>query len=159
FSLGGILYTILTLRPPVEGTTSDEVLRNVISGTITPLDPAKPDAVTLRHHGPRESVRSGIPAALAAVTMKALSLKREARYQDVAALSADVEAYQNGFATSAENAGAWKLFQLFVRRNKAASVGAAAVLLVGATLGTKAILEARRAERGEATAKKETASA
>src|SRR6185295_18290129 len=36
FSLGGILYTILTLRPPVEGKTLDEILQNVISGSITP---------------------------------------------------------------------------------------------------------------------------
>ncbi len=32
FSLGGILYCILTLRPPVEGKTLDEVLQKVISG-------------------------------------------------------------------------------------------------------------------------------
>ena len=36
FSLGGILYTILTLRPPVEGKTLDEVLQKVIRGSITP---------------------------------------------------------------------------------------------------------------------------
>src|SRR6185295_14440264 len=37
FSLGGILYAILTLRPPVEGKTLDEVLQKVISGSITSL--------------------------------------------------------------------------------------------------------------------------
>ena len=35
FSLGGILYTILTLRPPVEGKTLDEVLQKVRNGDIT----------------------------------------------------------------------------------------------------------------------------
>ncbi|MEO6750375.1 MAG: hypothetical protein ABIP85_01230 [Chthoniobacteraceae bacterium] len=95
-----------------------------------------------------------MPPALSAVVMKALCVKREDRYQNVAALSADVEAYQNGFATSAENAGAWRQFTLFIRRNKAASIGVAAVLLVGTTFGTKALVEGRRAERALADLKK-----
>ena len=41
----------------------------------------------------------------------------------------------------------WKQFALFVKRNKAASIGAAAVLLVGPVIGTKAVIEGRRAER------------
>ena len=36
--------------------------------------------------------------------MKALSLDKTKRYQNVAAFSADIEAYQTGFATEAENA-------------------------------------------------------
>src|SRR5882757_5409215 len=40
FSLGGILYCILTLRPPVDGKTLDEVLHKVVSGGITPLNEA-----------------------------------------------------------------------------------------------------------------------
>src|SRR5476651_321816 len=44
-----------------------------------------------------------VPAALSAVAMKALSVRREQRYQSVAAFSGDVEAYQGGFATGAEN--------------------------------------------------------
>ena len=38
FSLGGILYTILTLRPPVEGKSLEEVLQKVANGEITPLN-------------------------------------------------------------------------------------------------------------------------
>ncbi len=150
YSLGGILYAILTLRPPVEGGTVEEVLRKVSSGTITPLNsqgtgpPSAPAQSTGGRGRPHSLV---IPPSLAAVVMKALRVKREERYQDVAALSADVEAYQGGFATGAENAGAWKLFTLFVKRHKAASLGVAAVLLVGATLGTKALIEGKRAER------------
>ncbi|MEO6740436.1 MAG: protein kinase [Chthoniobacteraceae bacterium] len=44
FSLGGILYTIVTLRRPVEGTTLEEVLRKVASGSITA--PSEFDAPT-----------------------------------------------------------------------------------------------------------------
>jgi len=150
FSMGGILYAILTLRPPIEGKTLDEVLQKVISGTITPLNskgttallPSSKSGTTRRQEFRRSEC---IPPALAAVTMKALSVAREARYQNVAAFSADIEAYQNGFATSAENAGAWKQFTLLIKRHKATSIGIAAVLLVSVTLGTKAIIEGKRA--------------
>ena len=53
FSLGGILYSILTLRPPVEGTTLDEVLQKVISRNITP--PSAFGAVTAKPRRPRSA--------------------------------------------------------------------------------------------------------
>jgi serine/threonine protein kinase len=158
FSLGGILYAILTLRPPIEGKTLDEVLRKVASGMITPpshfggtIGKGKPtvkgNVLDAKKLTPLSHVSAGrVPAALSAVAMKALTVAREKRYQNVAALSADIEAYQGGFATSAENAGAWKQFTLLVKRNKAASIGAAAVLLVGGVLGTQAVLAGHRAE-------------
>jgi tetratricopeptide (TPR) repeat protein len=68
-------------------------------------------------------------------------------YGDVRSLQAEIEAYQNGFATSAENASGWTQIKLLVKRHKAASIGLAAVLIVGGTLGTKALVEGRRAER------------
>jgi len=75
------------------------------------------------------------------VVRKAMALEKSARYQRVEEFQRDLTAYQTGFATGAENAGAWKQFSLFVARNKAASVGVAAVLLVGGTLGSRAIIE------------------
>ena len=82
-----------------------------------------------------------------------MAFDRERRYAQVGDFQRDLEAYQNGFATSAENAGSWKQFTLLLKRNKAASLGVAAVLLVGGVLGTKAIVEGRRAEREAAAAK------
>ena len=167
FSLGGILYAILTLRPPVEGATLDEVLGKVASGSITPPSAfgtvagngargAKGEVLEARKIKPLPHCPGGrVPAALSTVVMKALTVDKAKRYQTVAAFSADIEAYQNGFATSAENAGVWRLFKLFIKRHKAASVGVAAVLLIGSTLGTKAIVEGKRAERGEALAQSE----
>jgi predicted Ser/Thr protein kinase len=40
YSLGGILYAILTLRPPVGGSTLAEVLGNVKSGVLSPMGTA-----------------------------------------------------------------------------------------------------------------------
>jgi serine/threonine protein kinase len=133
YSLGGILHAILTLRPPVEGDTLEEVLSKVKTGELTTLNTlsgkviktAKPqDSLALDRH---------IPDALVAVTLKAMALKKDDRYQNVEALVADLEAYQHGFATSAERAGFFKKLVLAIRRNKTASV--AALLIVGLTLG------------------------
>ncbi len=59
FSLGGILYAILTLRPPVEGKTLDEVLQKVISGSIAPLSVVRAGARRrLRLNGNRQGRRA-----------------------------------------------------------------------------------------------------
>jgi tetratricopeptide (TPR) repeat protein len=137
YALGAILFEILHLRPTVTGEDAMDVVAKVERGEIAWA--AKRDA--------------RVPDSLLAVCRKALALDRERRYPCVEDLQADILAYQNGFATSAEQASAGKQFALFVRRNKAASIGVAAVLIVGATLGTKAIVEGRRAEREAAAAK------
>jgi len=49
FSLGGILYAILTLRPPVEGQALDEVLNRITSGEIT--DPSQLQASARENGG------------------------------------------------------------------------------------------------------------
>jgi serine/threonine protein kinase len=131
FSLGGILYAILTLRPPVEGKTLKEVLEKVASGQITSPsewqassvvggkatkkgDVLEAELIRKLPHTPGGEV----PAALSAVAMKALRLEKAQRYASVAALGADVDAYQNGFATSAERAGLGKQLGLLIKRNK-----------------------------------------
>ncbi|MEM7396996.1 MAG: hypothetical protein AAF492_32115, partial [Verrucomicrobiota bacterium] len=62
-----------------------------------------------------------IPDSLSAIAMKALSKDQEARYDSVQLLQKDIEAFQGGFATSAEEAGLLKLMQLFFRRHKVAT--------------------------------------
>jgi serine/threonine protein kinase len=171
YSLGAILYQILALRVSVSGTDAWEVVGKVGRGEIEPLDsPRRSEAAKERQAGAKSgggatpgksfapSLLRGhlpngrIPESLAAVVRKAMAFEPAARYGSVAELQRDIGAYQGGFATSAENASAWKLLTLFVKRNKAASIGVAAVLLIGSTLGAKAIIEGRRAERGEAKA-------
>jgi Flp pilus assembly protein TadD/Leucine-rich repeat (LRR) protein len=137
YALGAILYHLLALRPSVTGGDAMAIVEKVAAGEIEALG----------------NVGGHIPDSLAAVVRKAMALDKARRYAAVADLQAELTAFQNGFATSAEQAGAWKQFTLFVKRNKAASIGVAAVLLVGGVLGTKAILEGRRAEREAAAAK------
>jgi serine/threonine protein kinase/WD40 repeat protein len=157
FSLGGVLYAILTLHPPVEGDDVKAVLERVREGAITPpslhgteaarinsgrLKPGivstKPEPLSLPHcPGGR------VPAALSAVVMKALQVDLARRYPSVAALQADVVAYQRGFATSAERAGAWRQLQLLTLRHKAAS----AALLVLVIFSVGFVLKLLESER------------
>ena len=83
-----------------------------------------------------------------------MSLEKIQRYPTVKALQVEIEAYQNGFATGAENAGAWKLVSLFLRRNRTASAATALLLLSGVVFSINLIRAYHRAEdaTGEAVA-------
>lgn len=148
FSLGGILYAILTLRPPVEGKDVWEVLEKVQMGNITEptkfgattgkgTAKAKSDVLEAKKITPLPHMSGGrVPNALSAVVMKALTLDKTKRYPNVAAFSADIEKYQGGFATTAENAGIWKQTVLLVRRHKGVfATAAAAWVLITALAG------------------------
>ncbi|MEQ2007709.1 MAG: protein kinase [Limisphaerales bacterium] len=161
YSLGAILYAILTLRHPVEGKKVEEVLAKVISGIITPPttyntksaaaatvtgEIADARKVTGLPHCPDGKV----PASLSAVTMRAMALKPADRYATVAQLMADIEAYQGGFATSAENLSTTEEFVLLLKRHKGVTIAAAAALAVIAVL-TTVFVGGLRAKEREAT--------
>src|SRR5437762_5064150 len=133
YVLGGILYAILTLRPPVEGETVHEVVEKILTSDISPPsvhnqpvkksprpasveappDGAPPEIVVFAH-----CPNKRIPEGLSAVAMKALALDPADRYQNVEDLQADIAAYQGGFAPKAERAGWLKHSLLFAGRHK-----------------------------------------
>jgi formylglycine-generating enzyme required for sulfatase activity len=86
-----------------------------------------------------------VPEALQAVTLKAMSTDRSKRYVSVESFAADIEAYQNGFATSAEEAGTWKRLRLWVGRNKVLAGAAAAMLVVVSGFTARVIQKGREA--------------
>ncbi|MEN9573652.1 MAG: Serine/threonine-protein kinase PrkC [Verrucomicrobiota bacterium] len=123
YSLGGVLYALLTLRPPVEGREVNEVLRRVLHGDLaTPTEAARGTRLSHLPDGV-------VPEALSAVCMKALHVRCRDRYQTAAEFAQDVAAYQGGFATAAERARPFTVLLLFLRRHKALS-GAAGVMLL-----------------------------
>jgi serine/threonine protein kinase/WD40 repeat protein len=130
YSLGGILYAILTLRPPVEGTTLDEVLTKVKNGSISSMITKRGGkaAVTM---GAPSAMGVEVPEALRAVTLKAMATNRDRRYPSVEAIAGDIERYQNGFATQAEDAGTFKKLVLLIKRNKTISAAATLLLVAG----------------------------
>jgi len=77
YSLGGILYKLLTNQSPVAKGKAQDVLAKVISGQIV---------------RPRE-IDSTIPAPLEAICRKAMALLQADRYQRALDLAADVESW------------------------------------------------------------------
>jgi serine/threonine protein kinase len=144
YSLGGILYAILTLRPPIEGTTLDEVLAKVKNGSISSMvtKGGGKGAVAV---GTPTAMGAEVPEALQAVTLKAMATDRNKRYASVEAFAGDIERYQNGFATQAEDAGAFKRIKLWVGRNKVLTGSAAAMVVVVSSFSAKVIVEGRKA--------------
>jgi tetratricopeptide (TPR) repeat protein len=134
YVLGGILYAILALRPPVEGESVHEVVEKIVTSAIAP--PSTFNQPTRKSSAPKPASADGqtpetagslvfahcpgkrIPDGLSAVVMKALALDPGDRYQNVEDLQADVEAYQGGFATKAERATMMKHAMLFTGRHK-----------------------------------------
>ena len=120
YALGAILYHILALRPPVDGEEPWVIIGKVTKGRIDPLTAPKDRP---------------IPDSIAAVVRKAMALDKAQRYPRVADLQRDIEAYQNGRPTSAENAGLGKQTFLFVNRHKALFGTAFSAWLIMTALG------------------------
>jgi serine/threonine protein kinase len=130
YSLGAILYEMLTLQPPIEKEGGHmAILMRVSQGEILP--PA------LRV--PQRARAGKVPKELAAVAMKALAKEPDDRYQEVAQLRRDIELFQEGRSVSAKEDTKWESTLKFVRRNKAFSTAAAvavvllAVVLIGSS--------------------------
>lgn len=154
FSLGGILYSILTLRPPVLGKTVSEVLENMRTGYIAPpvlYNKVKSAKLIGRGKRAEEEVvlhqcpNQQIPDSLSRVAMHAMNLERKDRYQKVQQFQEDIEAWQLGYATTAEEADFWRQIVLFVSRNKVAAIICFLVALVGTTMVGWSVLADQKA--------------
>jgi len=144
YALGAVLYAIFTLRPPVDGTSLHEVLTNVRSGKISAITKSKGEGKRTQKHA-EVPLNREVPQAIQAVILKAMARRREKRYPTVAALAADIEAFQHGFATSAEAAGFWKRGKLWIQRNKALAASAALMFVMATSFTAKVVSEGRRA--------------
>ena len=106
FSLGCLLYSLLTLERPFKGVSLDEILEK-----------------TARCNFPKPSkIKADIPYSLEAVCLKAMSLKPEDRYDDVESMQKEILAYRNGFATKAEEASFFKSLKLLFLRHRTLSL-------------------------------------
>jgi eukaryotic-like serine/threonine-protein kinase len=78
FCLGGILYRILTGKPPFHGESMPEVARKALTSEVPP---------------PEQLVVAEIPPRLSCIAMKALAKDPDDRYQTVMDLKEDVEQF------------------------------------------------------------------
>jgi len=139
YALGGILYQILTLEPPVSGANTNEVLERIRLGAIRPPSSLGPASTGLPHCPGRR-----VPETLSAVAMKALAVDPDQRYPTVGDLQRDIAAYQGGFVTSVEEATMWRLFTLAVKRRRTEFTLVSLALAVIAVLGTASVLKVTR---------------
>jgi len=135
YSLGAILYEMLTLRTPVEGDNIKDVLQKVASGEIAAPGDAAPER--------------DIPRDLAAVAMKALSFKPEHRYPDAGAMRRDLELFLDGRMVSARDDNLLEVLTRFVRRHRITSLAVGMSIVLVASMATVGYL-ANDAERRKA---------
>ncbi|MGI8978997.1 MAG: protein kinase domain-containing protein [Pirellulaceae bacterium] len=121
FSLGAILYQILTGQPPYTAASKDEVLRKAQMGEFpTP-----------------RTLRGGIPAPLEAVCLKALAPTSASRYPTCRAFAQDLERFLADEPVSARHELLSEWFARLSRRHRTvfiASTGALMLLTLGSLI-------------------------
>jgi serine/threonine protein kinase/formylglycine-generating enzyme required for sulfatase activity len=106
FSLGVLLYEMLTLRRPFEGDTGPQILEKILGE-----DPPPP-----------HKVRSLVPTELSVICMKALEKAPEHRYQTMADLARDLRSYRNNESIIAKPPGPIQRSRKWVQRHPTLSV-------------------------------------
>lgn len=120
YGLGGILYKLLTDRPPVTGETVGDVKRKLRKGR--PVRPATIDQTVDRD--------------LESVCLMCLEKEPERRYGSAEALAEDLERWLDGEETKARR---WSPVQRFWRRCRRHPVAASVTAAVAALLITVAV--------------------
>jgi len=134
YSLGAILYRLLTGRPPHRGTTPKETLAKVINDEPAPPRRLKPD----------------VPEDLETICLKCLEKRPERRYASARALAEDLNRFANREPILAHPASAARKACSWTLRHPWVLVTAAGVLLIGAVGAAFSSWEMMRYERRQA---------
>lgn len=118
YSLGVVLYELLTLRRPFSGATSFEVLSRLRTQEARPVT----------------QFNERVPRDLAVICAHAMSKKPDERYATAAEFEADLRRFLRHEAIQARPPSGWALCRRFVRRRRGpllAGVVAVAALVLG----------------------------
>ena len=141
FSLGVVMYELLTLSRPFDGDTTQKIAEAIV--TVDPPDPSK--------------IRAQCPRDLAVICAKAMQKRPSARYGSMKEFAEDIGRYLKNEPILARPATQLEKTRKWVLRHPAASVGigvGAVALVVISGVAIYAIGQADRAERGEAAAQR-----
>ena len=143
WSLGVLLYKMLTGKLPFAGNSMLEVMDRIREQPLTPILEICPEA----------------PADLAAVAEKALEKNSENRYSNAKELADEISAFQTGARIGAYEYTSFELLKRFAIKNKALSA-MTLISIVMLIIGTVVIFQAyRNAERARDAAEKARAEA
>lgn len=113
YSLGVVLYELLTRARPFEGRTSQEVLHKIIQRDPKPVRQLAPE----------------VPRDLAVICAKAMEKEPEQRYESAEAFRADLAAFLAGQPIQARPPGLVRRALRVSKRHKLTLVASAAILL------------------------------
>ena len=115
YSLGGILYAILTLDSPFAGLPQQEVLRRTAAGRIEPPS----------------LLGQAVSPGLEAICLKAMAHDPAERYSSVVEMRREIQETLSGYAAKAEQASILRNTLLFLRRNIYVVIIVILLMLIG----------------------------
>ncbi|MFT5129141.1 MAG: serine/threonine protein kinase, partial [Rhodothermales bacterium] len=151
YGLGALLHAILTLRPPIEGSSQIDIFHNIIEAQVT--DPEIYSEMS--RQAARRSVgdpenpvlyqcpRARIPESLSAATLKALAKNPAERFPSIQHLRVEVEAWQREFARKSDTTGFHVDVVRFIKRHRLKTVVAIPVTVLVLLLAGGIVIFAR----------------
>ncbi len=150
YSLGAILYQILTGKPPVSGKSLDEIIQKVLTEEVENAVKKEKDA----------------PPELAAIAEKALSKDKNDRYTSVSDMIDDLTAYMSGRKVGVYHYSVFESLKFVASRHKTAFISSLVIIAIGVFAAVQILLALNRttlakqeAELGKVTANYRTAQA
>jgi serine/threonine protein kinase len=128
WSLGVVLYEILTGKPPYEGVFAYEIVGKVLTEEIKPVN----------------EILKEVPPELAAVAENCLKRNKSKRYADADALANDIQNFQSGGLVSIYDYSAALLAKRWIKKRWPVVATATAAFLVLVIFGTWSFIKIQR---------------